>query len=84
MATTINAASSHAAGGLTFQEFQLTAGGADSSVTVTLANFPIIRGAFVAKMTGTAGANNITYVESTGVLTVSCSANDVLRVTVVW
>lgn len=88
MATTVNAVTSHSAGGLNFLHLKLTAGGADSSVTYTLGGVvptpPIVLGTFVTKTTGAAGANNITYVESTGVLTVSCSANDVLRVTVVY
>ena len=88
MATTVNEVRSHSAGGLNFLHLKLTAGGADTSVTYTLGGAvpapPIIFGAFVAKTTGAAGANNITYVESTGVLTVACGNSDVLRVTVVY
>ena len=73
---------------MNFLHLKLTAGGADTSVTYTLGgaapNPPIIFGAFVVKTTGTIGANNITYVESTGVLTVSCGNSDVMRVTVVY
>lgn len=83
MATTVNLAQSHSAGGLTFLELKLTAGGADSSVTYTIPGKPTIFGISGAvKTTGTIGAINATYVESTGVLTLSCSASDVVRVIV--
>lgn len=85
MATTVNLVQSHNAGGLTFLELKLTAGGADSSVTYTIAGKPTISGITApVKTTGTIGAMNATYVESTGVLTISCSANDVIRVCVIY
>lgn len=88
MATTVNSVTSHSAGGLNFLHLKLTAGGADTSVTYTLGGSvptpPIVLGAMALKTTGTIGATNITYVESTGVLTVSCGNSDVLRVTVIY
>lgn len=85
MATTVNLNESHSAGGLTFHSLKLTAGGADSSVTYTFAGKPILAGVSGPfKTTGTIGAMNMTYVESTGVLTISCSANDVVRVVVMY
>lgn len=84
MATTVNEVSSHAAGGLNFLHLKLTAGGADSSVTYTIAGKPTLLGCTAAiKTTGSIAAQGITYVESTGVLTIGCSASDVVRVTLV-
>lgn len=83
MATTINEVTSHAAGGVNFLHLKLTAGGADTSVTYTLVDKPLLLGVTLpVKTTGTAGAVNLTYVQSTGVLTASCAANDVVRITV--
>jgi hypothetical protein len=85
VATTINEVSSHAAGGVNFLHLKLTAGGADSSVTYTIVPGQVLKGVTLpVKTTGSAGAVNLTYVESTGVLTASCSANDVLRLTVMY
>lgn len=85
MATTINEVTSHAAGGVNFLHLKLTAGGADSSVTYTIAaGLPLKGVTLPVKTTGSAGACNLTYVESTGVLTASCSANDVLRITAMY
>lgn len=85
MATTINEASSHSAGGINFLHLKLTAGGADSSVTYVIAGFPTIKGITLpVKSTGTIGATNVTYAQATGTVTASCAANDVLRFTVMY
>lgn len=85
MATTLNDERSHSAGGINFKHLKLTAGGADVTVVYTFAApFPILTGVYVVKTTGAAGANNITYVEATGVLTVSCGNSDVLRITATY
>lgn len=85
MATTVNLVESHAAGGLNFLNLKLTAGGADTTVTYTIAGKPVIAGCTAAiKTTGTIGAQGITYVESTGVLTIQCAANDVVRAIVIY
>lgn len=86
MATTVNVDYSHSTGGIKFHHLKLTAGGADSSVAYTFsAPFPILLGLAIGpKTTGSAGALNPTYVESTGVLTISCSASDVVRVTAMY
>lgn len=83
MATTVNEVTSHSAGGINYLHLKLTAGGADSSVTYTIADKPTLLGVTLpVKTTGSAGAVNLTYAQATGVLTASCSANDVVRLTV--
>lgn len=85
MATTINEVTSHAAGGINFLHLKLTAGGADTTVTYTIAAGQVLKGVTLpVKTTGAAGASNLTYVESTGVLTATCGNSDVLRITVMY
>lgn len=85
VATTVNLVESHADGGVNFLHLKLTAGGADTSVTYTIAGAPQILGCTLpVKTTGTIGAVNVTYNVSTGALTASCAANDVLRITVMY
>lgn len=86
MATTISEYSTHAAGGLNFLHLKLTAGAADTTVTYTHVPGKVIKSITLPfKTTGSAGACNAVYVESTGVITISGLANnDVVRFTVIF
>jgi hypothetical protein len=82
MATTVNEITTHAAGGLNLVHLKLTAGAADTTVTFTFSGTPIMKLISAPfKTTGAIGAQGVTYVESTGVLTVQCANNDVVRIT---
>lgn len=70
-------------------EVKLTAGAADTSVTYAVppgdgstagSGRPINFVSLPFKTTGSAGATNTTYAESTGLLTIACGNNDVIRV----
>lgn len=84
MATTVNQTRLLGQGEFRILVLTLTAGGADSSVAYTVGAGVKIHGILgPVKTTGTAGAMNATYVESTGVLTITCAANDVIETGVV-
>lgn len=86
MATTVNAATSNAVGGLTYLNLKLTLGAADTTATYTIAGAPQL--VFMSKpfkTTGSVGDLLLVYNASTGVITVSGGANnDVVRFTVAY
>jgi hypothetical protein len=86
MATTINEASSHSDGGLTFLHLKLTLGAADTTATYTIAGAPrILMMTQPFKTTGVTGDVKAVYNGATGVLTFSGAANnDVIRCTVAY
>lgn len=84
MATTINEATSHSSGGLTFLHIKLTLGAADTTATYAIAGAPpILAITQPFKTTGTTG--DVKAVYASGTITFSGGAfNDVIRCTVIY
>jgi len=86
VATTVNEATSHSDGGLTFLHLKLTLGAADTTAAYTISGAPqLVLMTQPFKTTGATGDVKAVYNASTGVITFSGAANnDVIRSTVAY